>query len=50
MVPTDNNQHDYDDRMLEVFVNKPESTVWYKNVFSRFSVNGVEKMSWVWRW
>ena len=42
--------NDYDDQMLEAFVNKPEVTAWYKMAFSRYSVNGVEKMSWVWSW
>ncbi len=50
MVPTDNNQHDYNDKMLEAFVNKPESLGWYKYAFNRFSVNGAEKISWAWSW
>ncbi len=41
---------DYDDQMIEAFVNKPEVTAWYKHAFSQYSVNGVEKMSWVWSW
>lgn len=42
--------NDYDDQMLEAFVNKPEVTAWYKMAFSRYSVNGVDKMAWVWSW
>jgi hypothetical protein len=46
--PTGSN--DYDNKMLEAFVNKPEVTQWYKYTFSRYSVNGVEKMAWAWSW
>lgn len=42
--------NDYDDQILEAFVNKPEVTAWYKMAFSRYSVNGVDKMAWVWSW
>ncbi len=41
---------DYDNKMIEAFVNKPEKTVWYQNAFSQYSINGVEKISWVWSW
>ena len=41
---------DYEDRMLEAFVQKPEKFEWYKNAFSKFNVNGVDKMAWVWSW
>jgi hypothetical protein len=50
MVSTADTINDYDDKMVEAFVNKPEVTSWYINAFSRFSVNGVNKMSWVWSW
>ena len=50
MVSTADTMNDYDNNMVEAFVNKPEVTQWYKNAFSRYSVNGVEKMSWVWSW
>jgi hypothetical protein len=42
--------NEYDDRMIEAFVDKAEVTTWYKNAFSKFDVNGVEKMTWVWSW
>lgn len=41
---------DYNSKMIEAFVNKPEKTVWYQYAFSQYSVNGVEKMAWVWSW
>ena len=50
MVSTADTMNDYDNNMVEAFVNKPEVTQWYKNAFSRYSVNGVEKMAWVWSW
>jgi len=36
--------------MIEAFVNKPEVTAWYKNAFSQYNVNGIDKMTWVWSW
>ncbi|MEN8148006.1 MAG: DUF2628 domain-containing protein [Campylobacterota bacterium] len=50
MVSTENSGQDYDNKMLEAFINKPEKTAWYKNAFSQYSVNGVAKMTWVWSW
>jgi hypothetical protein len=41
---------DYEDRMLEAFVQKPEKFQWYKNAFAKFNVNGVDKPAWVWSW
>ena len=42
--------NDYDNKMIEAFINKPEKTVWYQYAFSQYSVNGVDKMMWVWSW
>lgn len=50
MVSTADTMNDYDNKMLEAFVNKPEVTVWYKNAFSRYIINGIDKMAWVWSW
>ncbi|MCJ7765935.1 MAG: DUF2628 domain-containing protein, partial [Thiovulaceae bacterium] len=47
---TVNSTNDYDDKMVETFVNKPDTTAWYQNAFSQYSVNGVDKMTWVWSW
>jgi len=41
---------DYDNRMIEAFVNKPEKTFWYQNAFSKFNFNGVDTMKWHWSW
>ncbi len=41
---------DYDNRMIEAFVNKPEKTFWYQNAFSKFNYNGVDAMQWHWSW
>ena len=41
---------DYDKQMIEAFVNKPEKTLWYQNVFSRYNINGIDKISWNWSW
>ena len=40
----------YEDRMLEAFIQTPEKSDWYKNAFSKYSINGVDKISWVWSW
>lgn len=44
---------DYEARMLEAFVGKPdqpEKGLWYANAFSKYNVNGVDAMRWVWSW
>ncbi len=45
-----NSMDDYENKMVEAFVNKPEVTLWYENAFRKYNVNGVEKLSWVWSW
>ncbi len=40
----------YEEKMLEAFVQKPEKVEWYRQAFSKFDVNGVERMAWVWSW
>ena len=47
---TANSMQDYDNKMVEAFIDKPEKLAWYKNAFERYSVNGVAKMTWVWSW
>ena len=37
---------DYENRMIEAFVGKPEKYEWYKNAFEKFNVNGVDVMKW----
>jgi len=43
-------QDDYENKMIEAFVNKPEKTFWYQNAFSQFNINGIDSMKWVWSW
>ena len=43
-------QEEYEKAMLEAFVNKPEKTLWYQQAFSKFNVNGIDSMQWVWSW
>jgi hypothetical protein len=43
----------YDAQMVEAFVGKPDAPdkgLWYANAFSKYNVNGVDKMSWNWSW
>jgi len=41
---------DYNHKMVEAFIAKPEKTLWYEMSFSKFSVNGVDAMKWNWSW
>ena len=43
-------ENDYENAMIEAFVNKPEKTLWYQNAFSKFNINGIDSMKWVWSW
>jgi len=43
----------YEAQMVEAFVGKPdapEKGLWYANTFSKYSINGVDKMAWNWSW
>lgn len=45
--------NEYEARMLEAFVGKPERPdkgLWYANAFAKFEVDGVEKIAWKWSW
>jgi hypothetical protein len=44
------NYDKYEDRMLAAWVGKPEKFWFYKNAFSKFDFNGMDKMKWVWSW
>lgn len=37
-------------KMLEAFVGTPEKMQWYKEAFSQYNVNGVDRIAWVWSW
>ena len=41
---------DYDFKMIEAYIDKPEVTQWYVNAFKRFNVNGVDIAKWHWSW
>ena len=43
-------EQEYENAMIEAFVNKPEKTIWYQMAFSKFNVNGIDTMKWVWSW
>lgn len=40
----------YDKEMVAAFIAKPQKERWYRHAFERYSINGVDKMSWVWSW
>jgi len=42
--------NDYDYKMIEAYIDKPEVTQWYVNAFKKFSINGVDVMRWHWSW
>jgi len=50
MFNTQEEQEEYENAMIEAFVNKPEKTEWYKNAFSKYNINGIDTMKWVWSW
>lgn len=44
---------EYEARMLEAFVGKPERPekgLWYANAFSKYTTNGIETIRWNWSW
>jgi len=41
---------EYESRMIEAFVNKPEKNSWYIEAFKKYQINGVDKMAWNWSW
>ncbi|WP_345984609.1 DUF2628 domain-containing protein [Sulfurimonas sp. HSL-1656] len=43
-------QTQYEDAMLDAFVQKPEKFSWYKRTFAKFSQNGVDSFAWSWSW
>jgi hypothetical protein len=40
----------YDERMIEAFINKADKTKWYQEAFSNFNINGIDVMKWKWSW
>ena len=41
---------EYNHKILEAFIAKPEKTLWYEMSFSKFNINGVDAMKWNWSW
>ena len=41
---------EYENQMIEAFVNKPDKTFWYQNAFSQYQINGIDNMAWKWSW
>ncbi len=41
---------DYDYKMTEAYIAKPEVLQWYVNSFKKFNINGVDVMKWNWSW
>ncbi len=41
---------EYDYRMIEAYIDKPEVTDWYVDTFKRFNINGIDVMKWKWSW
>jgi len=41
---------EYDYKMIEAYIDKPEVTEWYVDAFKKFNINGVDVMKWKWSW
>jgi len=49
----DGGDDEYEARMLEAFFGKPDQPdkgLWYANAFSKYEIEGVEKIQWKWSW
>ena len=44
------NYDNYEDRMLAAFVGNPDKFLFYKRAFSKYNVNGIDQLKWVWSW
>lgn len=40
----------YEENMIEAFIDKPEKNAWYKEAFGMYNINGVDVMKWKWSW
>lgn len=43
-------EEEYNNTMIEAFIDKPEKTLWYQMAFKKYDVNGVDSMRWNWSW
>ncbi|SFV69320.1 hypothetical protein MNB_SM-4-827 [hydrothermal vent metagenome] len=41
---------EYNNAMIEAFIDTPEKTLWYQLAFSKFNINGLDKIAWNWSW
>jgi len=41
---------DYEEKMLDAFVQKPDKLYWYKRAFAKYNFNGMDKIAWNWSW
>lgn len=41
---------EYDYKMIEAYIDKPEVTDWYVHAFKSYNINGVDVMKWKWSW
>jgi len=46
----DNETQEYEDKMIESYIDKPSETLWYQMSFKKFNINGVDRMQWNWSW
>ena len=44
------NPEEYEHKMIDAFVDKPEKTLWYQNAFEKYQVNGIDRVAWNWSW
>ena len=43
-------KNEYENKMIEAFINNPKKTAWYQKSFKKYKVNGIEKIVWNWNW
>ncbi len=43
-------KNEYENQMIEAFINNSEKTAWYQEAFKKYQINGVDKIAWNWNW
>jgi len=43
-------KNEYENKMIEAFINNPKKTAWYQKSFKNYKVNGIEKIVWNLNW
>lgn len=41
---------EYEDKLIEAFIDKPAETLWYQNAFKKFAMVDGDSMQWHWSW